>query len=169
MVKELIDKYYKAKNFGSKASLFIESNEKIDELVKVAVSHDQYPYPQYASWLLVHISKSNNELLLPHLPSFIDEFLISKDQTILRNLANLLQASPLSEYKDGQLLDHLLKLINDDSNKVALFVYSLYCLIQFTRKYPEIKKEVLQIIQSKQEPLQPAMRVAIRNYLKSTD
>jgi hypothetical protein len=75
---------------------------------------------------------------------------------------------PLIEYKESEFLDKLIDNIKDDSNKVALFVYSIYKLIQFTKKYPEIKPEIEGIISLKEEPMKPAMKIGIRRYLKET-
>jgi hypothetical protein len=64
----------------------------------------------------------------------------------------------------------LLLFVADDTNKVALQVYAIYKLIQFTQKYPEIKTEIEALFALKEEnenssaKLKPAMRVAIRNY-----
>jgi len=68
----------------------------------------------------------------------------------------------------------LLLFVADDTNKVALQVYAIYKLIQFTHKYPEIKTEIEALFALKEEngnssaKIKPAMRVAIRNYRQKT-
>ena len=87
----------------------------------------------------------------------------------MRNLCNTCSHLPLIDYKESEFLDQLIDFIKDDSNKVALFVYGMYKLIQFTQKYPEIKPEIEGIIELKQTVnIQPAVRIGIRNYLKAT-
>jgi hypothetical protein len=57
----------------------------------------------------------------------------------------------------------------DENYKVATQVYALYLLIDFTKKYPEIKQEILEIIKIKAEkPHTPALKMGIKNYLKAT-
>ena len=87
----------------------------------------------------------------------------------MRNLCNTCSNLPLIDYKESEFLDQLIAFIKDDSNKVALCVYAIYKLIQFTEKYPEIKPEIVGIIELKQTvTIQPAVRIGIRNYLKAT-
>ncbi|TNF48127.1 MAG: hypothetical protein EP305_06265 [Bacteroidetes bacterium] len=164
MIKELIDKTYRTQNFPKNAELFIREPRNIPELVNVAISDLSHPYPEYASWLLIHISKEDTRLLIPFQEQLIDRILTSDNQSVLRNLVNTIQTLPLIDYRESELLNRLIIFISDDRNKVALFVYALYKLIQFVKKYPEIDFEIKSILSLKQEPLKPAMRVAIRNY-----
>jgi hypothetical protein len=167
MVTELIDKTYRTQNFPKNAELFIREPKYIQELVNVAISDISYPYPEYASWLLPHINKENDRLLIPFQEQLIDRILTSENQSVLRNLVNTIQSLPLIDYRESELLNRLINFISDDRNKVALFVYALYKLIQFVKKYPEIDFEIKSILSLKQEPLKPAMRIAIRNYDRS--
>lgn len=145
---------------------YIKDAVLLEELVELSVSDLPHPYPEYSSWLMIHIAKKSPEVLEPFQPKMIDRILVSTNQSVLRNLVNVSEMLPLIEYKESEYLDRLVHFITDDSNKVALFVYSIYKLIQFTHKYPEIKYEIEGIISLKQEPLKPAMRIGIRNYLK---
>lgn len=170
MVIELIDRLYKSREFTNSADLFIREPSQIDELVNIATSDQKYPYPEYSSWLLIHVLKKSPELLTSYQTNLIDCILISKNQSVLRNLINVTVSLPLIEFKESEFLDKLIEFIKDDSNKAALFVYSLYKLIQFTQKYPEIKPEILGILEIKQiHEVQPSIKVAIRNYLKATN
>lgn len=167
-VKETIAAKSKNRGFTELSDQFILYPQYIPELLDLALSDLKHPYPEYASWLLLHIVKKNPELIELYQPMLIDRILVSTNQSVLRNLVNITEILPLIEYKESEYLDRLLHFISDDSNKVALFVYSIYKLVQFTKKYPEIKYEIEGIISLKQEPLQPALRIGIRNYLKNT-
>lgn len=169
MVKNLLGEHYKQHGFPKLASRFIQEPQLIPELVEIAISDLKHPFPECASWLLTHIVKTNPELLEEFQPQFIDCLLKSKNQSVLRNLCNTCSHLPLIDYKESEFLDQLIDFIKDDSNKVALFVYGMYKLIQFTQKYPEIKSEIEGIIELKQTVnIQPAVRIGIRNYLKAT-
>lgn len=169
-VKETISARSKNRGFTGLADLFILRQELIPELVELAISDLEHPYPEYASWLIWHISKKKPKLIESFQPLFIDRILVTKNQSVLRNLVNITQMLPLIEYKEGEYLDKLIEFIRDDSNKPALFVYSLYKLIDFTKKYPEIKAEIEEIIKMKQIELKPSHIVSIRNYrLKTKD
>jgi hypothetical protein len=98
----------------------------------------------------------------------IDRILSSENQSVLRNLTNVCHSLPLIDYKQSELLDRLITFISDDTNKVALFVYGCYKLIQFVQKYPELKSEIEAIFSMKPEPLKPAMRIGMRNFRAAT-
>lgn len=169
MILALIDQRYKTRDFTKVAEKFIQDPSLLPELIEVATSDLKHPYPEYASWLLIHVVKKTPEIVEPFQSSLIDTILRSKNQSVLRNLTNVCVELPLIEYRESEFLDRLIELLKDDSNKVALFVYSIYKLIQFTLKYPEIKHEILGIIELKQSrEIQPSIKIAIRNYLKST-
>jgi hypothetical protein len=167
MVKELIDKEYKTREFTRLANQFIENPSDIAELVEVSGSKEPHPYPEYASWLLIHITRKAPQLIEAYQHKFIDTILRSSNQSVLRNLLNSCVSLPLIEHEESAFLDRLLDFVKDDTNKVALQVYSLYKLEQFVEKYPEILPEINGILDLKEENnLQPAMRVAIRNFRK---
>ncbi|MCF8415057.1 MAG: hypothetical protein K9G40_02345 [Crocinitomicaceae bacterium] len=167
MVKELIDKEYKTREFTRLANQFIEKPSDIAELVEVSGSKEPHPYPEYASWLLIHITRKAPQLIETYQHKFIDTILSSANQSVLRNLLNSCVSLPFIEHEESAFLDRLLDFVKDDTNKVALQVYGLYKLKQFVEKYPEILPEINGILDLKEENnLQPAMRFAIRNFRK---
>ena len=144
---------------------FVAHPEQIPDLVDLALGSKNSPLPAHASWLLIHIAKADWTLLASYEQAFIDHFLQSTNQSILRNLLVSLLEFPLSEYRESELLDALILHLKNEENKVALRVYSLYKLTEFVRRYPEIKVEidaVLEIIQ--ENPMSPFMKIGIRNF-----
>jgi hypothetical protein len=162
--KDFIDNMFLTRDFSKHVDIFIKDEGLLIDLVKTATSELPHPYPEYGSWLITHIVKSQPEILEKFQGDFIDCILASKNQSVLRNLVNTTQLLPLIEYKESEYLDKLISFIKEDANKVALFVYSIYKLIQFTHKYPEIKNEIEGILLLKPEEMKPSMRVAIRRY-----
>lgn len=126
--------------------------------------------PAHASWLLIHLAKADWTLLASNEHAFIDHFLVSTNQSILRNLLVTLLEFPLTDYREGEVLDALIAHLKNEEDKVALRVYSLYKLAEFVQRYPEIKTEidaVLELIQV--NPMSPAMKVGIRNFEKNAE
>ena len=163
-----IDEQRKKMGGSKNVDLFLDSPDNLAHLVDTACSELPHPYPAYASWMVSHISKEYPDRLVDFHKQIIDTVLNSSNQSVLRNCTQTLNNLMLSDYKEGDLLDRLIKFIKDDGNKVALFVYSIYLLAKFTLKYPEIKQEIQAIIESKPKNMQAAMRVGIRNYLSKT-
>ena len=144
---------------------FVTHPEQIPDLVDLALGSKKAPLPAHASWLLIHIAKADWNLLARYEQVFIDHFLQSTNQSILRNILVSLLEFPLTDYRESDFLDALITHVKNEENKVALRVYSLYKLTEFVRRYPEIKVEidaVLEIIQ--ENPMSPFMKIGIRHY-----
>jgi len=168
MVIELISTHYKSRDFIKIHVQFIEKPKLIPELIEVAFSNLEYPFPAYASWWLFHIARTNPKVLVPFQAQFIECVLEKENGSVLRNTLGVLLQFPLNEYKEGFLLNRLFHFLTCEDYKVATQVYSLYLLIKFTQKYPEIKPEIIEIIQMKEEkPHTPALKMGIKNYLKA--
>jgi hypothetical protein len=146
---------------------FVAHPEQIPDLVDLALGSKKAPMPAHASWLLFHLAKADWTLLASYEHAFIDHFLQSTNQSILRNLLVSLLEFPLTDYLESDFLDSLITHVKNEENKVALRVYSLYKLTEFVQRYPEIKVEIDAVIELIQEhPMSPAMKVGIRNFEK---
>lgn len=168
-VQELILTHYKSRDFIQKHTFFIENLQFLPELIDVAQGNLNYPLPQYASCWLFHIGRSNSAILIPFQNRFIDCILENENVSVLRNTLGILLEFPMIDYKEGLLLDRLFQFLMDENYKVATQVYALYLLIGFTKKYPELKQEITEIIKLKEEkPHTPALRMGIKNFLKAT-
>lgn len=166
-VLELIQTHAKSKDFISLYTRFIDQSEYLDDLIEVATSDLKHPFPEYASWLVLHIAKNKPIVLQPFQKKIIDRILTSRNQSVLRNLIYSNHLIGKTSYQEGELLDYLIEAIRNENNKVALQVYALYSLLPFIKDYPELKSEIDAILQIKQVPLKPAMKVAIRNFHRS--
>lgn len=149
-------------------SFFIKNETHSKELIHLALSEEAYPMPEYASWKAVHVQKLKKDIWFPYHVPIVDQILKTKNQTVLRNLLNLLQNHPISTYKEGELIDFLFQNIQNDDFKVAVHVYSIYLLFPFFKVYPELIKELEAILTLKTEKgkVQPALKIAIRNFEK---
>jgi hypothetical protein len=164
-VEEALIARLKEPKFTEWHTYFVAHPELIPDLVDLALSSKKPPLPAHASWLLIHIAKSDWTLLRSYEHAFIDHFLVSTNQSILRNLLSSLLEFPLTDYRESDLLDSLITHFKNEEDKVALRVYSLYKLTGFVQRYPEIKVEidaVLEIIQ--ENPMSPFMKIGIRHY-----
>lgn len=130
---------------------FLERKYGIETLIKYAASTENYPLPDYSSWVVTHLVKEFPEHMKDYQPQIIDAFLESKNQTVLRNLAVAFILQPLIDHREGELYDALITHLLNSNNKVALHVNCIYKLIQFVQKYPELKEEINSCIQIRLE------------------
>ena len=146
-------------------SPFLKDAKKIDALVQITHDLEEYPLKEYASYALTHLQKGGIDLS-SHRKKFIDTLFKTDDQTVLRNVTNMLSHMELTSYKESELLDLLLEFVIDPKNKVALHVYSIYILAKFVRKYPDLEQEIRTVIIYNSKDKAPAYRIAIRNFEK---
>ncbi|MFM6934661.1 MAG: hypothetical protein ACKOXP_04405 [Flavobacteriales bacterium] len=164
-VEEALIERFKEPKFTEWHEYFLAHPDQIPDLVALALGTKKAPLPAHASWLLIHIAKAEWTLLAEFEHAFIDHFLVSENQSILRNLLVCLIEFPLTDYRESEFLDALLHHLKNEGNKVALRVYTLYKLTDFVKRYPEIKPEIdaqIELIQA--HPVSPAMKVAVRNF-----
>ena len=147
---------------------FADNPNEIEELVQIILNLEVYPYKEYASWALTHLYKSHELNLEHYYIPFVDLIFKTDNQTVLRNIVNCLSHMRITDYRESELIDLLIGFVQNPKNKVALHVYSIYVLIQFVQKYPELKSEILEIIELNVEGKTPAYRIARRNFLEKT-
>jgi hypothetical protein len=148
-------------------AFFIAQPQEIPELVSFALSSKKHPVPAYSCWLLVHIAKAKPALLLPFLNPITEGLLLTQNHSVQRSLLSILLELPLNKPLEGELLNKCFDIFADPEKEVANRVYALYHLKRFLRDYPEIDQEVKAIIEMiEAQPMKPALKVGIRNYLK---
>jgi hypothetical protein len=150
-VRKMIEQNQRSTEFLNLTDTLMEKPEHIAGLVDLVVSDDIYPYPQYASHLLLHVSWKNHLLLEPHYNMLIDCILITKNTSIMRNILGVVISFQINEYKEGELLDWLFANINNVDSKPGLLNYSVRKLAQYIKLYPELRNEVEMAIELREE------------------
>lgn len=157
----------KAPHFVAWHAFFLEQPQHIAELVNFTLSHKKHPVPAYSAWLLVHIAKANSSLLAPFQDQITKGLLLTQNHSIQRSLLVILLELPQQSKFEGEVLDCCFRIFSDPEKEVANRVYALYHLKRYLREYPEIDQEVKAIIEMiEAQPMKPALKVGIRNYLK---
>lgn len=146
---------------------FQKDPKKLDDLVKIVENLEEYPLKEYASYALTHLQKQKTDLE-PFHNRFIDTLFKTDNQSVLRNLTNILSQQEPTSYRESELIDLLIGFVQDPKNKVALHVYSIYVLVKFVKLYPELKDEIAEIIELNSEGKTAAWKMATRNFHKWT-
>lgn len=150
-IKQLIFENQRVPGFPRLADYLLEHPESISELVDLATSDAEYPYPQYASWLLLHVTRKDKSLVEPFYNQVIDCILTTKNNSVLRSLLGVSLCFPLTDYQEGNLLDRLFSIINDPDSKPGLINYSVRKLTGFMELYPELLHEIETILEFREE------------------
>jgi len=86
----------------------------------------------------------------------------------LRNVANIISHIGVQAYKESELVDLLIGFIQEHAHKVALHVYSMQILAQIVLNHPELKQEVIEVIELNDKDKTPAYNAGKRHFLKKT-
>ncbi len=166
-IKYIISENYKQRGFLKITPTILENPELIYDLIKTVLEETEYPYPEYSSWLLFNVFKKVPQYAKVHSNSIVDIILTTNNAAVLRNMIASSILAMLDEYRESELLDRLIFFLKDSKSQSALIVNSIYKLIQFTHKYPDIKYEILNIIEIiEQQNVSPSVKVGIRKYKK---
>ena len=146
-------------------NLFGTDKSKLKVLVTIVLDLEEYPLKEYASYMITHMVKMNEFSFQSYYKEFVDLLFKTNNQSVLRNITNVIHHSEITEYRESEFIDLLISFIQDSENKVALHVYSIYVLVQFVKKYPELKDEISEVIELNSEGKTAAWKVAGLNNL----
>lgn len=167
-VRSLVSKIRYGNNFDQVHAYFQERPSEIESLIRLMIKEKEYPYPEYSSWIIVHICKAQKEDVVPYRNTLIDFVFICKNESARRNVLNIIKHIGISNYRESELIELLIDFIKDYTQKVAVQVYSMYILIEYIKIYPELKDEIGEIIHLHSEKKTPAYGAAKRNFFKKT-
>lgn len=152
------------RNFETFQKYFLEHPSEYKNLIELINTKEAYPIPEYASWILTHLSKSDVSKVQTFYKTIIDQLFVIENQSVRRNLINVIDHLTLTDYKESELIDLLISFIQDFENKVAVQVYSMQVLTKFIKKYPELKTEIEEVIHLNSENKSPAYSAAMRKF-----
>ena len=82
---------------------------------------------------------------------------------------NVLNTLPFNESENSVLLDRCLSFIQESSYKVALQVYSIYYLVNYIQVYPELKGELMKMIEIHYNNRSSAYKAGVRKFKVKVD
>jgi hypothetical protein len=68
----------------------------------------------------------------------------------------------LTAYREGEFIDVLFRFLSEKTHAVALHVNAIYLILNWCKKYPELKDELRGAVSLLLENATPAMRVAAK-------
>lgn len=104
---------------------------------------DSYRLCQRASWPLSYIVENHPELITDYYVLLLDLLENPPHNTVARNILRLLQFVEIPEAFAGQVMNHCFTLLMKPKEPVANKAFSLTILANLSKRYPEIKNEIL--------------------------
>jgi len=127
---------------------FIGNDRKKFSTLVEAFLNSEYRITQRAAWPLSHAVKQHPELIKPHLKKIITNLKKPKiHDAVKRNTVRLLQFISIPKSLHGIALNNCFKLLQDKKEPIAIKVFSMTVLANITQHYPELKGELITVIE----------------------
>ncbi len=114
--------------------------------------HDEYRVVQRAAWVLSVVAEKHYELARPLLPQ-----MIAKMQepgvhvAVKRNVVRILQFLEIPEELHGDVMNVCFDMLADPKETIAVRAFSMTVLTNLAKHYPDIKHELIAIIEDQLE------------------
>lgn len=137
-------------NFGL---ILIELNSNtalVPELMKVAI-YSEHPNSWRAIYLADKLHDQHPELIEPYIPEMIDRLKSEQHHGKKRHMLKLISMKEIAEEHSGFLMDFCLNTFTSAKEPIANRVHAMQILYNISENEPEIKPEILEIIQQEIE------------------
>jgi len=133
--------------------------KRFDQLIKLFLEDEDSKVIQRAAWPLSYAAIAHPQLVHKHLGKLLKN--LEKPnihEAVRRNTLRLLQDIPLPEKYHGIIMDTCFRLVTDPQQKPATKAFSLTILDKLSHVYPDIRQELLTIINDQWENESAAFR-----------
>jgi hypothetical protein len=129
-------------NVGNDQKLF-------DEAVKTMVK-DKYPISMRAARIVQFAALRHPNLLRNHIDSMILVLPISKVDGVKRSILKLFTETPVFINDDqlGRLTDCCFSFVQNPNESIAVRAFSIDILLKIIKKFPDLKPELIAILES---------------------
>ena len=146
-----------------------DSQHRFDELFHLFLN-DRYRVVQRAAWPLSYCVIKHPVLIKKHF-----KFLLNNlhkpgiHNAVKRNTVRLLQHVEIPKQFRGEVMNLCFSYVASPTEAVAVKAFSLTILQKLAELYPEIKPEIVLIIEERWEHETPAFKVRVGKFLKGTE
>lgn len=124
--------------------------KEFDILMSLALRH-----PKQRSWraayLVDKIHDEVPEIVIPYLPAIIEKLPIEKNASKRRHWLKLISMNSIDEQYFGLLFDYCIETFTSGKEAIAVRVHAMQILYNISEYEPDLKPEVLEIIQHELE------------------
>ncbi len=132
------------------AASMLNDPTQFNTLIQLALN-DKRQKSWRAAYLVDKIHDEKPELLQPYLPALIEHLKTEKNASKRRHWLKLISMNTISEEHIGFLFDHCIETFTSGSEAVAVRVHAMQILYNISELEPDLKPEVLQLIEQEME------------------
>lgn len=165
--EEVFQRFLEVRPFDETVRHLERHPSAIDTLIQW--SETRTPREQnYASWLLLHYTTSAHEKLSDkQIVQIENVFLSTSHPSVQRNTAGILATVATGRAQNGLVLDHAIGLLLDTSSLPALLFHCFKMIEkQFVPLFPELKKELCEVLEILHLRKEPSVQSMYRQYMK---
>ncbi|MBL4707365.1 MAG: hypothetical protein JKY48_02870 [Flavobacteriales bacterium] len=125
--------------------------ERLEELMNCFFSNE-YRVTQRSAMAVSNCFDQHPDLMRPYLETLISN--LSKEDihiAVKRNTVRILQFIPIPEESTSLLFDYCLAYLIDSKETIAVKAFSMGILYNICKRYPELKHEVVPILEEEME------------------
>lgn len=142
------------------------SQQRFDELFQLFL-HDEYRVIQRAAWPLSNAVVEHPELIRKHFRALLDNLRKpNRHEAVKRNTLRLLEYVDIPKRFQGEIMDLCFSQISDPREKPAVKASGITILDKLSQLYPEIRQELITIIEERWDTESPAFKARARKILK---
>lgn len=157
------------KIYWNKLASEIIQNQQVKEFLPLFLTND-LKTSQRASAFFMTMVNINPKVFLPFQEELIKCLENKPNVPQRRNLMRWFLNVELEETYQGIILNKAFEFIENPSEEIATKCYSLWNIYHFTKKYPELKPELIALIElTKQQKSTPAILSTSKNILKKIE
>ena len=156
LTQQLQQKYNK-EVFGKLVADIGNDVEKFDKLIQVFFNSGTHiRLASHASWVLSNCVENHPILINPYMEQIIDLVESPIHETAKRNMIRAWQFINIEEPYQGLVLNICFDYLNKKETSIACRVYSLVVVANLTKHFPELKNELIVIIEDQLPYQSPA-------------
>jgi len=140
---ELIDSW---ENLPYLINEIAQNSEYYQMLMEIAI-FAHHPKSWRAAYLIDKINDNHPQLLQPFLCDIIKQVKIEKSEGKKRHFLKLISMNDLQKEQQGHLFDFCLKTFTSAKAAVAVRVHAMQILFNITLSEPELRQEILSVIE----------------------
>src|SRR5688572_13229585 len=133
------------KNLRAWAKYIVENNIALADLTGLLDS--EKPIPMRFSWLIGGLCELKPEVVFPAIPYFFSKRHAIQFPNFDRSLAKMFYLAGIPESLEGEAIDELFGWLMDANISVSTKHYALLALYNFTNKHPELRQELITVIE----------------------
>lgn len=132
--------------------------------------HAEYRVVQRSAWIISHVTDNHPELAKANLKLLVNR-LDDEDihVAVKRNVIRVLQNMDIPENLQAKVMNKCIMYVTDPKETVAVRCFSMTVLANLTKKYPEIKHEVEEVIAVCMKNSTAGLRARVRMIQKELD